>query len=103
MVWASAVAARLDKASWPAGRARLVLGAWAVFTAVAFEQLTAPIVGFPGRLIPWLLMGMVLMTGVALRQVRCRTPGGMTGTPATASIPGGHPGWPEQIRPHVRN
>jgi hypothetical protein len=62
LVWGCAAAARLDRVhSWPGRRSQVVLGVWALFIAVALQQLTAPLVGFPGRLVPWMMIAMAAL------------------------------------------
>ena len=73
-VWASATAAGLDTARWPARPSRVVLGAWVVFIAVSFEQLSAPLVGLPGRLVPWTLIAMAALAGAAAWRTQAATP-----------------------------
>ena len=53
-----AAATRIDascKQTTPGRTATVLAVLWLVFTAVGFQQLSAPLQGFPGRLVPWFL------------------------------------------------
>ncbi|TMB91131.1 MAG: DUF2029 domain-containing protein [Chloroflexi bacterium] len=86
LVWGTAAASRLDHAATArAGRrgqaTMLVFGLWGVFTVVALQQLGAPLIGFPGRLVPWVIGAMLVLALVACRtsQRRRRDRAGLAG------------------------
>ena len=52
---------------WPGRWTVRLLAAWAVTTCVVLVELNATVTGFPGRLVPWCLLGLLGLCVVALR------------------------------------